>query len=994
MQCVRRRLLPVLLFAATSAYPQAEVLRAGMRQERSISGGGPAIYSAGLVAGDLLHVVVTQAGSDVAVTLRDPVGSAVFASDVANGAYGPETVAFVARSAGNYSLEVRLPASAAPGSFSVEVVSLGPASEDGRRLAAAFGHFATAEAGRLSRTPGGRTTALAEYPLALDGFVAAGDRYHQGLTLTAMGSMLAAAAQFRAALERFEAATAVFAELRDSRRLAAVRNFVGGMLDVLGDYTRAREAYQQALAAHRDSADRAGEALLLNNLAVLEMYVGNWQNSTANYRAALPLMQALGDKRRESLVLQNLAIVLLAQGETTEASELLSSALTVRRSLKDRAGEAESLGALGYVQIVLNQPGAAIQTLEQALQLAVETASARIELQTRRSLSMSLTRLARYAEADAQGVAALTLARRMEDRRETATSLEMLAANWLAAGEPARGLPQVEEALREFRALGARTGEARALATLARIQAALGLLAAARGNIDASIQIAEAVRSQTAVQDLRSSYFATRQDDYEFYVGLLMQMQDPGGAFAVAERARARGLLDMLAESGAGLRMAAPPELLARARELSGQINARATRLLVLYGRPSAKPIVDELRKLEIERQDVEQSIRKADPRYAAAQTPSVGLSRLQNELLDAGSVLLEYSLGADRSYLWVVTPREFRWFVLPGREALEAQARALLMVLPGKNGAAIDEAARQLSVSILSPAKGMLGGGRLLIVADGALQRVPFAMLPLPGSDQPVVTRFETVTLPSASTIALLRTPPADYREPLKQLAVFADPVFAGAPAPTRVLEHLQAGGSMPLRTIPQLPYTRQEAERIARLTPKPATLLALGTRASRAAALDPSLADYRYLHFATHGYLDPERPNLSALLLSFQNERREPEDGFLRVNDIYNLRFRADLVVLSACQTGLGKEVRGEGLVGLPRAFFYAGAPRVVVSLWNVDDRATADLMVLFYRHMLRDRMRPAAALRQAQLEIRKQSRWAAPYYWAAFVQQGEWR
>jgi len=341
-----------------------------------------------------------------------------------------------------------------------------------------------------------------------------------------------------------------------------------------------------------------------------------------------------------------------------------------------------------------------------------------------------------------------------------------------------------------------------------------------------------------------------------------------------------------------------------------------------------------------------------------------------------------------------VVTQREFRWFVLPGRDAVEEQARALLMLLPGKNGAAIEAVARQLSDSILAPAKGVLGGGRLLIVADGALQRVPFAMLPLPGSAQPLVTRYEAVTLPSASTIALLRTPPPDHREPPKQLAIFADPVFAGAPAPMRVLEHLQPGVTTPLRTIPQLPYTRQEAERIARLTPGPATMVALGTKANRAAALDPGLGDYRYLHFATHGYLDPERPNLSALLLSFQNERREPEDGFLRVNDIYNLRFHADLVVLSACQTGLGKEVRGEGLVGLPRAFFYAGAPRVVVSLWNVDDRATADLMVLFYRHMLRDRLRPAAALRQAQLEIRKQSRWASPYYWAAFVQQGEWR
>jgi CHAT domain-containing protein len=262
--------------------------------------------------------------------------------------------------------------------------------------------------------------------------------------------------------------------------------------------------------------------------------------------------------------------------------------------------------------------------------------------------------------------------------------------------------------------------------------------------------------------------------------------------------------------------------------------------------------------------------------------------------------------------------------------------------------------------------------------------------------------------------------------------LAVFADPVFgpddpraggikaarpgkvktvsARASDPTvdgsRVLEHLSqdvngagvnagnsAGNNAKLK-IPRLPYTAQEADQILAVASGPSNLKAVGFEATRAKAVSGQLGEYRYLHFATHGYLDTERPSLSALVLAQIDARGQMQDGFLRVNDIYDAQLSADLAVLSACQTGLGKEVRGEGLMGLTRAFLYAGVPRVIVSLWNVNDRATADLMASLYRGMLREGKTPAAALREAQLELRKKNNWQSPYYWAAFEQQGDWR
>jgi CHAT domain-containing protein len=324
---------------------------------------------------------------------------------------------------------------------------------------------------------------------------------------------------------------------------------------------------------------------------------------------------------------------------------------------------------------------------------------------------------------------------------------------------------------------------------------------------------------------------------------------------------------------------------------------------------------------------------------------------------------------------------------------------------------AALPEAARRLSSVLLAPAASEIAGKRLIIAPDGSLQRLPFSMLPLPGSDQPVVTAQEVVVLPSASALAALRAEVAGRASAPRMLAVFADPVFdasdprvhrRAAPAgtaasnSTRILEQLadEGNGTSASLRIPRLPFTAEEADQILKVAQSRDNWKVEGFAANRAAATGGQLTQYRYIHFATHGVLDTERPSLSALVLSQIDSDGDPQDGFLRVTDVYNTRLAADLVVLSACQTGLGKEVRGEGLMGLTRAFLYAGVPRVIASLWNVNDRATASLMADLYRGMLRAGMPPAAALRAAQLDLRKQKRWESPYYWAAFVQYGDFR
>jgi len=313
-----------------------------------------------------------------------------------------------------------------------------------------------------------------------------------------------------------------------------------------------------------------------------------------------------------------------------------------------------------------------------------------------------------------------------------------------------------------------------------------------------------------------------------------------------------------------------------------------------------------------------------------------------------------------------------------------------------------------------LKPAASLLGTKRLIVVADGALEAIPFAALPdpsaEPGKAPPLLTRHEIVQLPSASILATLRRELADRLPAPRRIAVLADPVFTSddprlqgaagkvagtaprAEAPGWDLE--RSARDLGLPRLPRLPSTGDEAKVIRDLVPEGLRFEALGFLASRATVLSGELRRYRVLHFATHGLLNPKHPELSGLVLSLFDQQGQPQDGFLRAHEICQLNLPAELVVLSACQTGLGDEVQGEGLIGLTRSFMYAGAPRVLVSLWNVSDRGTAELMKRFYQALLHESLPPAAALRKAQLSMLAEEPWSAPYYWAPFVFQGEWR
>jgi CHAT domain-containing protein len=1009
-------------------------LRSGTRLTRQLDGAVVDRLNVSLAAGQFVRIEVMQVGSDVAVTLRDPTGRIVVEANAPNGRYGPETVTAITGAAGDYRLEVKLtdPRSG-KGSYEVTLAEAHEATSEDGDLVSAHQQFKEALQLYRQHKPDARRTALDLLGRAREYFARPADRYWKAQTIATMGAMLAESGDSQKALDYNQEAERLFEEAGDRHMEAIARNNIGGMLDVLGHPQKALESYSQALTLHRANGDRSGEALVLSNIGKIESDFGNWQSALDYYKQALILSKQAGDVRLEGILLYNIGVGYLLLGEREEAMTLFQQALPLRRTAQDKRGEGDTLRQIANTYGPEKQPVKALAYLDRALAVYLALGDRRAEAETRRNIGRTYAELGRLVQAEASIRQALEIESTIQDRRTTALVRMDLGRVLALAGQPASAVEQFEMALSELRAMGDRNAEAVSLELLARAESDRGNLAEARLRTEEALRLIEENRRGTDSQQLRASFFATRQDTHTFYIDLLMRMGHHALALEASERSRTRSLVEMLTESGAQIRQGVDPKLLDREREISNLLNARGARLLPLMGRdtPQAAALKQQVRVLETEYQDVQSAIRKSSPHYAAVTQPSpLTVKQIQEDLLDGDSLLLEYALGEKRSFLWVVGKNELNVWELPAREIIEGQVEQVDNLLTARSvnkrmetaaqhkqrieqaDAALPQAARRLSDMVIAPAASVLGGKRLVVAPDGALQRLPFAMLPMPGSPEPLLASHEIVVLPSASALAVLRSELAGRKPAPKMLAIFADPVFdrsdpragrAGATiaqaAPlesSRILEHLAepGEGASAMPKIPRLPFTLQEAEQILQVARDPSNLKAVGFGASRAAAISGQLSQYRYVHFATHGYLDTERPSLSALVLSQIDQNNQPLDGFLRVNDIYNTRLSAELVVLSACQTGLGKEVRGEGLMGLTRAFLYAGAPRVVVSLWNVNDRATAGLMSSLYRGMLRDGKRPPAALREAQLEVRKQKQWESPYYWAAFVQHGEWK
>jgi CHAT domain-containing protein/tetratricopeptide (TPR) repeat protein len=1022
------------------------VLMAGRQIERELKGGETQEFVVDLKQREFLHVDVEQRGIDIAVGLLAPDGKNLLTIDSPNDQYGPELVVWEAAVSGLHKLQVRAGNMKAPtGIYQIKVVALGAATPANSNLIMAARAFETGWSLRSQRTAPSRLAAIKNYERALSFFVAAGDQYWQALTLNTIGSTYAQSSEFRKALNAFSQALPLFQAVGDKRREAGTLNYMGGVRDVLGDQTEALDYYSRALKIYEQVEDRSTKASILNNIGKIYTDLGQWQAALDYYNQALPILRVIADQRREAIALHNLGLLYYLLGNLDSSLSYAEQSLQLRRTVGDKEGEANTLGIIGMVYVKRGESQKALDYYEQALPLRRAVGNPRSEAAMLDFMGVAYATLNQPQKALEYHQEALQLGRKVGDRRYEAYTLLNLGHVYSLLAEPANSLESYNQALAILRTVED-GNSSRALVGIATVNSKQGNVSVARSSIEEALSLIEAVRAGASDQKLRASYFASQQDAYKLYIDLLMQqhrLRPTGGhdaeALQASERARARSLVELLNEAHVDIRQGVDEALIERERNLIQRLNAKAQRQIQLLGQKSNKEqleeLIKEIRAIEDEYSQVQASIRSASPSYAALTQPQpLSLKELQQQL-DPDTLLLEYSLGKDQSYLWVVSKSGLQSYELANREQIEKYAREVYSLLTSRSAPVSGETASQkqkrivaadarlpavsaeLSQLILGPVAAELEGKRLVIVADGALQFIPFAALPAPNKTaaatnneyRALILDHEMISLPSVSALAVQRKTLLHRKPAANAVAVIADPVFslsddrfkarsrnneprldASAAANTRLLEHMAEDGKLKIR---RLPFTRQEADRILAVAPKAGNLKATDFKANRSIATGPELSKYRYVHFATHGYLDSERPDLSAIVLSLVDREGHPQDGFLRAHEIYNLSLPAELVVLSACQTGLGKEIKGEGLVGLTQGFMYAGARRVVVSLWNVNDKATAELMQRLYSSMLKENQSPSAALRKAQAEMSQQKQWEQPYYWAAFVLQGEW-
>ncbi|MEG4346600.1 tetratricopeptide repeat protein [Microcoleus sp. A003_D6] len=860
---------------------------------------------------------------------------------------------------------------------------------------------------------------------------AVGDRSGEAITLSNIGKVYSDLGEKQTALEYYNQSLPPTRALGDRHGEAITLNNIGKVYSDLGELQKALEYYNRSLPLSREIGDRSQEATTLNNIGAVCLVLGESQKALEYYSQSLPLSRAVGDRSGEAVTLSNIGKVYSDLGEKQKALEYYNQSLPLSQASGDRSVQANIFNSIGAVYSDLGEKQKALKYYYQSLHLSREIGD-------RSGGSITFNNIGRIYDdsGDKQNALehynqSLRLSREVGDRNREATILKNIGLVYLKSEEKQKALQYFSQSLLLSRAVSDPGIEAVNLFGMAYVKRDLSNLNEALKDIEASLKIIENLRTKIASPELRSSYFATVQTYYEFYIDLLMQLHKTNPKFGydtkaleASERSRARSLLELLQESNANIREGIDPDLLQQEKSLQQQLDAIEKQRIETISRPNPNATkIDEIDKQRLallqQYQQLQTKIRTASPRYAALTQPQpLTLPEIKKQILDENTILLQYSLGKDRSYLWVVSQKELTSYELPKRADIETAAVAFRTAVTSPTQREIPQKVAEPSANlgqlILQPAAAQLGNKRLLIVPDGVLHYTPFPALTLPqtagqNTNVLLIAEHEIITLPSASSLAILRKNYGDRKPPNQTLAILADPVFSPdderikgkiTQATTEKLESNNLGLNRSLRASEiewppkRLPFTRQEAQTISSLFPSASSRQIFDFDASRTTATDGSLANYQIIHFATHGLANSKNPELSGIVMSTVDDKGNLVNGFLRLTDIFNLKMAANLVVLSACQSGMGQNVKGEGMVGLTRGFMYAGAQRVAVSLWNVDDEGTSVLMQKFYQRMLQQKLAPAAALRAAQMEMMQQEKWKSPYYWAAFTLQGEWK
>ena len=963
-------------------------------------------YAIRLRAGQFVHLVAEQLGADIELTLSDPLKGDLYQVDRPIGPTGTEQVSFVALSDGEYRIRI---GDASGGKYS------GPYRIFIQEL--------------RKSTLQDRKNAEAERD------------FYQAKALHGRGALREAERGYRESIR-------LWGEVKN--RVRQADGFCG-----LGDIGMLTRDWSQAISAYKQCAEsREADKNLLELIPALvgraqaEEYLGHLSDAKALYAQALRLSES--NKPEDKIQIEyRLATIQISQGETSQALEHLGKVIALGKSGKDQQIlRLRAVSARGALYASLGKEDLALDDLERSFALAGELSSFEDQAVALRQeaniyasrgefvkaidlLKRSLGLRGKTADGIGEGtifsslgnvyylagrfddaLSAFQRAEQIFDKlRATAQhTVALTSLAWIHAVQqrPEIALKIFNDALPLARKGGNKPNESAILYGIAYAERQRGNLIISEARIDEAIKIMESLRSSAARADLQAAFFSDRESLYGFKIELLMDqhsLKPKSGydmqAFQTSERARARGLYEALVKSSKLEKI--PQDLLQQRYRLQKEIN----RWDLAHRRPDLSPqakagAIRHLHEVIALNEEVELKIQAAaGPVDTLSLLPSLSVWEVQNKVLDADTVLLEYYIAKDRVFLWAVSPRWFHSYEIrcPGLPGMISDTYSMWARGDSYSTQVVD--VRWLSQCLLGPVTEVIGEKRLVVVSHGVLQKLPFAALLDPavknGEAPPLFVRHEITNAPSISVLAMLRKQ-REKRSPASIfLSLMADAVYGlddeRLPKGTRK-RLVDANGEPSTLDFGRLRSSRKEAEAILDLSRGKTVDVAIGFKARREWALAGHLQHSQVVHLALHGSLNEEEPKLSGLVLSQVDSRGKRIDGLLRSHEIEDMKFSADLVVLSACRSGLGKDLRGEGLLALSQSFLSGGASAVVASLWKIDDRATAELMKRFYHGLIIDNLSPASALRKAQIEMWRDAHWRDPYYWAGFVLQGEWR
>lgn len=822
-------------------------------------------------------------------------------------------------------------------------------------------------------------------------------------SLYALGTRYRLDRETEKAVEYLKKALVLYESIRDERGQAEVLGGIGAAY-YGADFDTCLSYYQEALIMREKVDDRALMGNTLNSLGSVNLsYLEDYSRAIDYYEKAEAIRHEIGDsnalrttRRYKAIAYKNYAEMLRSTGKYLEALEKLAMAQKLYEQNDDLSGIGDILSRIGFVYTNLGDYNTAVEKVNEAVKIMKEENDLEGLAGVYNHFGIVLQAAGRSEKALDYYNSALEIYEELNDTEGALPVLNNLGTLFYDKKDYIKAEVYYKRGLKASQEIDAPDEEANYLLNLANDQVLLGKLDESLANFNAAMEVAESLNSpelrwkitagmaenyeqrgdpdrsvelndsalkildgiRNTIQDneLKAYYMASERFVYEDIIDMLGRMNEKQPdknydllSFEYAERSKSRAFLDMLGES-----------------------------LKISKSQSGKNP--------EDEREDL------FDPR-------PVTLSELQELSPDQNYVFLEYYVGDSSSCLWVVTGNDHRLFMLPGREKLRPQIETIRFGIQDPRQDISDffvNAASTLYDLLVKPAEPYLTKkSSLIIIPDGILNYLPFEVL-LTGetgnsqtrsySDLPYLIRKYPVSYAQSASVLESIMSNQEGRRKVKsadrKLMAFGDPAYEQGDNPSA----LQGG------KLSRLEYSRQEIEKIAEFFKSGNCEIYSGSSATEENIKGKNLRDFNYLHFATHGYINEDEPGLSSLVLT--RDSLSAEDGLLQSSEIFNLNLNADLVVLSACQTGLGKLVRGEGMVGLTRAFMYAGTPSVLASLWSVSDMSTATLMGDFYRNLITRKLNKTDALRRAQLAMLSDNQFAHPFYWAPFIMIGDWR